>query len=108
MFKFKPVLLILFLASIISACKKPSQALPGKQHINATVHYSGPVAADGCGWLIKMDSDSIEYSPVNLAASFQKDNLKVNVTYTLLTTRFHCGMLADAPGIPEIRIENIK
>ena len=91
---------------VASSCKKlDNTSVPVTA--NATVINSGPIAADGCGWLIKIN-DSTVFSPVNLSADFQQDNLKVNVAYTQLTTRTSCGMLAGNPGILQIKIDNLQ
>jgi len=102
-----PVLLILDLAlSIIyiSSCKKDES----KFTEDATVIYTGPLAADGCGWLIKSAATDSTYSPKNLAASFQVDGLKIHVSYDKLKTRYHCGQIANSPGITQITIKSIK
>ncbi len=101
---FLSIALVLML--IASSCKKlDSISVPVTA--NATVINSGPIAADGCGWLIRLN-DSTEFSPINLSADFQQDNLKVNVAYTQLTTRTSCGMLAGDPGILQIKIDNLQ
>jgi hypothetical protein len=94
------------LALVIPSCKKPG-APAATLTTNATIINSGAIAADGCGWLIKLNDDS-EYSPVNLSADFQQDNLKVNVSYTLLSTNTACSMLVNNPGIRQIKIDNIQ
>jgi hypothetical protein len=87
----------------VASCKKLAPAL----RTNATIINSGPVAADGCGWLVKINASNTEYSPSNLSAAFQKDSLSVSISYTLLTTRFGCGMLANNGGLPMIEIKSI-
>jgi hypothetical protein len=97
---------ILLLAIIIPSCKKPASPAVTLAP-NATIVNSGEIAADGCGWLVRLN-DSTEFSPVNLSADFQQDNLKVNITYAQLSTRTSCGMLAGNPGILQIKINNIQ
>jgi len=101
---FLPVMLLL--ALVIPSCKKLGSS-SATLTSNATIVYSGPIAADGCGWLIRLN-DSTEFSPVNLSADFQQDNLKVNINYAQLSTRIFCGMLAGNPGILQIKINNIQ
>jgi len=108
-------LALLFLVMWATSCKKGSSPqnhnpIVNKSTLNsnATIHYTGPVAADGCSWLISLDADSTEYSPINLPENFKKDSLKVIVSYKHLNTRFHCGMLANSPGIPEVEIQSIQ
>lgn len=99
--RLKILLIIVLLASAAISCKKNAQVLTA----NATIINSGSPAYDGCGWLIKLSSDNIEYSPTNLAASFQKDSLKVSISYTLLTTKYRCGRGA---GIQQVKIDAIR
>ena len=101
---FLPTILLLVL--VITSCKKPGSPAVTLAS-NATIVNSGPIAADGCGWLVRLN-DSTEFSPVNLSADFQQDNLKVHVTYAQLNTRTSCGMLANNPGILQIKINNIQ
>jgi hypothetical protein len=101
---FLPKLLIAFFVMIVPSCKKNAATM----NADAIVINTGPVEADGCGWLIKIKSNGVEYSPTNLTAAFQKDSLQVNVSYTLLTTKFGCGNIAGFGGVPQIKIESIK
>ena len=71
----------------------------------ATIVNSGPVAADGCGWLILIDEE--EYSPTNLEEQYQKAGLKVKVEARLLDTEFQCGMNPDHK-LPMIEIISIN
>jgi hypothetical protein len=91
---------------IVSSCKK-SGTTAASLTANATVVNSGAIAADGCGWLIKLNDNS-EYSPVNLTSDFQQDNLKVSVTYTILSTNTSCGSLAGNPGVRQIKLNAIQ
>jgi hypothetical protein len=96
----------LLLTLITSSCKKLENS-SAPVSANATIINSGPIAADGCGWLIKLNDNS-EYSPVNLIPGFQQDQLKVNVTYTLLSTNTSCGSVANNPGVRQIKLNNIQ
>jgi len=99
---------LLWQALMVTSCKK--SANPAKQSLsaNAVVLDKGNVAADGCGWQI-MISDSL-YSPLNLDAQFQVNNLKVHVGYHKLTTRFYCSQVTNDPdpGITQIQIDTIR
>jgi hypothetical protein len=96
----KMILIVLFSAAIIVSCKKDTNLLAS----DATIINTGPVAVDGCGWLIKLTNDSV-YNATNLDTVYQKQNLKVTIAYHLLTTKFHCGFVA---GIPQIELKSIK
>lgn len=105
----KAILIILFPAIIISSCKKAANPqVQAPKNTNAMIVYSGPVAADGCEWLVEINGTNEVYSPVNLSPTFKKDSLKVNVTFNVLTTKFHCGSLANNPGITQIEIASIS
>ncbi|WP_426667799.1 hypothetical protein ACPPVU_17390 [Mucilaginibacter sp. McL0603] len=56
---------------------------------NAMIVNTGPVAADGCGFLIKVDSNY--YHADNLPEQFQKDSLNVNINYDPSTSKFQCS-----------------
>jgi hypothetical protein len=103
------ILTIVFFAIIITSCKKTTNpAITAPKNTNAIIIYTGEVAADGCGWLVKINDTGEEYSPVNLSPAFQKDSLKVNITFSVLTTKFACGSLANNPGITQIQIGSIS
>jgi hypothetical protein len=44
---------------IIFSCTKENKVTGPTISTDATIIDAGPVAADGCGWLIKTDADSI-------------------------------------------------
>jgi len=103
--------LILFVISVVllilvgSSCKKEN----GSKSVvrvttNALIFDSGPVAADGCGWLVKIDSNV--YHANNLPAEFQQNKLAVNVSFEKIESGFQCSM--DPKNIlPSIHITNI-
>ena len=70
----------------------------------AVVINSGAVAADGCGWIIKIPVTDSTYSPVNLAEDYKVNNLKVKVRFHPMSTKFTCGWGAK---IREVTIDNI-
>ena len=97
---FKLLLLtaVIFVLSI-SACKKNEQPV----FTDATVINGGVVAADGCGWLIRIGDTN--YSPTNLTDQFKETELKVSIRYQALTTKFECGW---GQKVPEIKLLEIK
>ncbi len=97
---FKLLLLTALIVSIcLFACRKNEQPV----FTDATVINAGAVAADGCGWVIKIDSTN--YSPTNLDDKYKVTELKVSVRYQMLTSKFTCGW---GKKITEINILDIK
>lgn len=86
----------------LTLCKKDANIV----NKDATVINTGDPSHDGCGWWVKIDS-TLYYRPQNLPASFQKNNLKVNISYILLNTKYNCGHADKATGPIEIDIKNI-
>ncbi|MEO8764943.1 MAG: hypothetical protein ABI416_11675 [Ginsengibacter sp.] len=72
---------------------------------NATVVFGGPVATDGCGWLIKIDATHT-YHPDALNVAFQQDQLPVKIDYELTTDQFICGVAGL--HITTIHVKDIK
>lgn len=72
---------------------------------NPTIIFTGPVATDGCGWLIKID-DTHTYNPDVLNAAFQQDQLMVKISYELTSDKFICGKAGLQ--IPVIHVNDIK
>lgn len=70
----------------------------------AIVINSGAVAADGCGWIIKIPVTDSTYSPVNLAEDYKVNNLKIKVRFHPMTTKFTCGW---GVKLREVTIDNI-
>jgi len=96
---FKLLLLTLVFLLSISACRKDDQPV----FTDATVINAGAVAADGCGWVIRIGDTN--YSPTNLADQFKETELKVSIRYQTLTTKFECGW---GQKISEIRLLEIR
>jgi len=100
----KPLLTtLLVLAFMFTSCKKEVAVIKA----DATIINGGAVAADGCGWLIKINTGNQEYSPVSLPDGFKTDSLKVVIIYQLLTTKFHCGNVVNSSGITQIKLISI-
>jgi hypothetical protein len=72
---------------------------------NATIVYEGPVASDGCGWLVKID-DTHTYHPDVLDITFQQDQLAVKIAYELTSDKFICGIAGLQ--ITVIHVNDIK
>ncbi len=85
-----------------TACKKSTSAC--NNPTAAIILDRGPVAGDGCGWVVRIDS--VDYHPMSLASSYQTDSLKVNVSYSLDTSHFYCGLLPTS--MPVIRVNCIE
>jgi hypothetical protein len=93
---------------LLQSCKKNAATMTIRiAGEDAIILNTGDIAADGCGWQIKI-ADSY-YSPKNLADQFKVDSLKVRIDYHELKTRFYCSQIANNPGngIPEIQIDGI-
>ncbi len=98
----KELIILLILFYSLAGCKKENLI----KNINATIIDAGNTAADGCGWLIKIDASATSYHADNLPVDFQKDKLPVIVSYHLLNTKFSCGLLSN--NISVINIDAIK
>lgn len=73
--------------------------------IHATIIYSGPIAADGCEWLLWVDNTT-GYSPVNLDTAFMIDHLEVLVAFDVTGDSFICGWAKKHPVISIKEMEN--
>lgn len=99
---FPLICILTFILVIISSCKKDDLSA------DATVINSGDPAADGCGWLIKINSTGITYSPVNLSVMFETDGLKVRIAYRVLKTKFGCGdVVGGGTLLTQIQLDGI-
>ena len=97
-----------------TACKKDKNVLTTE----ATVVYTGSIAVDGCEWLIYVEGvgpydnqtgpSRTYYNVVNLPERYKQNNLKVVISYKLLSSRYHCGMIANDPGIEQIEVKEIN
>ena len=99
-------LLIAFVLLIFAttSCKKSDRLTA--ENVPATITFTGGIATDGCGFLIKIDDSSASYHADNLPVDFQKDKLPVIVSYQLLNTKYSCGLLSD--NISVIKIDAVK
>lgn len=75
-----------------TACKKSlryQDVDPAQKQATGTVLYTGEPAADGCGWLIKIND--VTYSPDNLSSYFKINNIQVKIKYTVSEADYVCG-----------------
>jgi len=104
--KMKEIIPLILALFIISSCDKDDEPIWKKSP--ATVSYSGPIAVDGCGWLIILPNNEV-YKPENLPEEFMINDLEVDITYKILEETFRCGF--TPPGTPPhqvIKIDRIK
>jgi hypothetical protein len=108
----KLIIVISMLLIGFTSCKKDKNILTAE----ATVVYTGSIALDGCEWLIYVDevANNVQadpkrtyYNVVNLPENYKQNDMKITISYKLLSSRYHCGMLANSPGIPQIELERI-
>ena len=101
--------IVLGLSTIIAlGCHKGNtiSIKPTMSGIKATIINTGPVAADGCDYLVQTDSVTF-YHADNLPTEFQKDKLNITVNFELSDAAFQCGMNPNT-RIPVIHITDIK
>lgn len=72
---------------------------------DATIIYTGPLASDGCEWVVKVGADQY-YHPENLKEEYKKNDLNVKICYEEKADKFHCGIAGL--GMPVIRVIKIK
>ena len=72
---------------------------------DAVILDTGPLASDGCGWVVRVGDDQY-YHPENLDEKFWQNDLQVQVCYELTTDKFYCGIAGNP--MPVIRIYSIK
>jgi hypothetical protein len=70
----------------------------------ATVIFTGAPEVDGCGWLIRIGSES--YHPTKLDELYRIDGLPVRISWSPVEERYYCGDLGS--GIASIHINEIS
>ena len=109
---FPWLLLPAFLLAL--ACKKnTATAVEEGFTIDGKVIYTGPIAADGCEWMVEVDSVKHElWHADNLDASYQVNQQKVHLTYHKVRSNWSCGQIpvqpADANKLNAIYIDEIN
>jgi len=89
---------------IVSCCNENFQN--SKYHNGLVLDYGNP-AADGCGWVIKIN-DTI-YAPIELDTKFCKDSLEIYIDYKVLSSTRNCNWWVPNKYVyPEIKILSIK
>lgn len=106
----KQLIVLVLLLGVFFSCKKEGRNT--YKEVNSTVIYAGEPAADGCGWLIRIDntannSTNAYYSPINLTDDYKKNNLSVIISYSVLNTKFQCGSNPNS-GTTQIQINAIR
>ena len=103
-FKTLSSIIFLFLIISTSGCKKENKVKQQTKFndVHALIVNTGPAAADGCGWLVKVDSTF--YHTDNLPSEFEKDSLSVNINYELSNSKSPCGI----GFIPVIHMNSIS
>ncbi len=101
----KKLLIAFVLLIFVSISCKKSDRLTA-ENVPATINFTGAIAADGCGFLIKIDGSGTSYHADNLPVDFQKDKLQVIVSYQLLNTKYSCGLISN--NISVIKIDAIR
>ena len=86
--KHKCITLVLIIGLILCTCNKTPSLT------TARVIYSGPIALDGCGWLIETAQET--YMPELLDSSYQIDSIQIFINYDLLGFRSACGLAPNA------------
>ncbi len=96
------VIIGLLVVLTFSLCKKTDVDVITAE---AKIYNSGPIALDGCGWFLRIDSTK-EYSPISLPEDFMVgQGMKVIVRYKLLDTKFECGWGAKMQQINILSIQ---
>jgi hypothetical protein len=99
------LILTIFLGASCTKERSCENCLDNNSYKNATIIFGGPVATDGCGWLVKIDATHT-YQPDVLNAAFQQDQLPVKISYELTPDKFTCGI--GGLQIPIIHLIDIK
>ena len=81
-------------AFLIFSCEHMVERPPSitTSYKQGTIRYFGDVAADGCGWLVEVDS--VHYNPANLGEEFAIDGLPVILDYDSTSEKTRCGFSA--------------
>lgn len=76
-----------------------------KGYVDATILDTGPLASDGCSWVVRI-GDDLYYHPDALNTAFMQNNLNVRICYELTADQFHCGIAGN--GMPVIHVLEIR
>lgn len=95
---------VVVLSALFASCKKSPAICDNPT--TALILYRGAPEVDGCGWMVQING--VDYHPLSLAAAYQTDSLKVNVSYAADTSRYYCGDAPVTMPTPVIRINCIE
>lgn len=101
--KWSLLVLVIFLLS----CKKDRSCETcnsGNGFKDAVIIYTGPVATDGCDWVVNIDNK--DYHPDNLGNEFKQNEMSVKICYELTADKFNCGF--TGAGMPVIKVIAVK
>lgn len=92
---------------LLFSCKKDRSCEScngGIGYKDAVIIYTGPVATDGCDWVVSIDDK--HYHPDNLGDGFKQNETSVKICYELTADKFHCGV--TGAGMPVIKVLAMK
>jgi len=87
------------------SCENCDPPGPVEEPNYATVIDGGPLAGDGCDWMLMVGTEF--YHPDSLPDAFKENDLNVIVEYELTNQLFICGLRANN-GLPIIHLISIK
>jgi hypothetical protein len=94
----------LFFLCACSKDKSCEDCVPSPIGTFGTVEYAGPVAADGCDWVIIINGS--HYHPDELDPGYLHSSTEVELEYFTTGDIYRCGFANT--GIPVIHITRIK
>ncbi|MCX2740810.1 hypothetical protein [Pontibacter anaerobius] len=105
--------LLVLLIFVFASCQNSTTPQEeGNQTTTATLHWTGEIAADGCGFEIEIDGE--RYLPENEAAIpdryKERDSSHVQLTYKALPEPIdrRCGMLPQPRIMPAIQVLQVE
>jgi hypothetical protein len=100
------ILYIILLATLATSCEKVICREPEKNsQVNAMVMWAGHPAADGLGWVLRVENGKTE-KPSNLPDAFKTDSLNVSVEFEKTNEKFPCFCVTGS--IDMVRIISIR
>lgn len=99
------ILVLGFFSLVFCSCEKSDNdnLTDDLKDIKGIINYLGDIAADGCGWVVTVDS--IDFKPVELHEDFQIDGLPVIIDYKNSGETIQCGFSSKA--LDKITISNM-
>jgi hypothetical protein len=103
---------ILFVAVTLTACQKSSQTDNEGITTEATLLWTGEIAADGCGFEIEMDGKKyIAENEDAIPASFKEnESSEVKLTYLPVKEQIdrRCGMIPQPRVMDAVRVISVS